>query len=591
MEQTSDRSSIARKSVELSKKEKQMNVKNKACASGNQKISWHNIDWKEAHCMVRKLQMRIAKATKEGRYNKVKSLQWILTHSYSAKVIAVKRVTENKGKNTPGIDGITWSTVKAKADAVKELRRKSYNPSPLRRIYISKKNGKKRPLSIQTMRDRAMQILYLQALEPVSEILADNNSYGFRKNRSTADAIGQCFIKLSRKNSPQWILECDIEGCFDNISHEWLIKNIPIDKEILKKWLKTGYIEKGKLFPIIDGTPQGGPISPVLANMTLDGLEKEVKEKFSSKNERKINLIRFADDIIVTGNSKEILEWEVKPVLENFLSKRGLKLSQSKTRITHIDDGFDFLGENIRKYKGKLIIKPSKENFKAISRKIREVISNNKEIKQSWLIRLINPLIRGWCNYHSGVVAKRAYGKLDDIIWRKLWQWCCRRHQKRSRKWIKAKYFKRAGNRNWVFKAETGETLYKATDTKIIRHIKIRGDYNPFEPEWEVYLEERFQKSMVKHLKHRNCLLKVWRNQKGRCPYCNEKITIETGWHLHHIIKRVDGGNNKLSNLKLLHPDCHKQIHYRNDVAGSYKSLGRLELNAGKLARSVLRGG
>ncbi len=546
-----------------------MNVNNKTCASGNQKINWHNIDWKKAHCKVRKLQIRIAKATKQGRYNKVKTLQWILTHSYSAKVIAVKRVTENKGKNTPGIDGITWSSIKSKATAVNELRRKNYNPLPLRRIYIPKKNGKKRPLSIQTMRDRAMQTLYLQALEPVSESLADNNSYGFRKNRSTADAIGQCFIKLSRRNSPQWVLECDIEACFDNISHEWLIKNIPIDKEILKKWLKTGYVEKGKLFPTMDGTPQGGSISPTLANMALDGLEKELKERLPSKNNGKINLIRFADDIIVTGNSKEILEEEVKPVLENFLSKRGLKLSQSKTRITCIDEGFDFLGENIRKYKEKLLIKPSKENFKAISRKIREVISSNKAIKQSWLIRLINPLIRGWCNYHSGIVAKIAYGKLDTIVWKKLWQWCCRRHPKKSKRWIKAKYFKQVGDRNWVFKAKTGETLYKAADTRIIRHTKIRGEYNPFDPKWEVYLEGRFQKSMIKHLKNRKRLLKVWRIQKGRCPHCQERVTTETGWNLHHIIKRIDGGSNKLSNLKLLHPNCHRQLHYGNDVAGS----------------------
>jgi RNA-directed DNA polymerase len=236
-----------------------MNVK-KTCAPGNHMNNWHNINWKKAHHKVKKLQARIAKATKEGRYNRVKSLQWILTHSFSAKVITVKRVTENQGKSTPGVDGITWFNPELKVTAVKELQRRGrgYRPLPLRRIYIPKKNGKKRALHIPSMKDRAYQALYLQALKPVSETLADNNSYGFRKERSTADAIGQCFINLSRKSSPEWLLEADIAGCFDNISHEWLIKNIPIDKEILKKWLKAGYIEKGKLFPTENGTPQGG---------------------------------------------------------------------------------------------------------------------------------------------------------------------------------------------------------------------------------------------------------------------------------------------------------------------------------------------
>jgi len=513
--------------------------------------------------------VRIAKATKEGRYNKVKSLQWILTHSYSAKVIAVKRVTENQGKVTAGVDGITWFNPELKITAVKELKRKGYRPLPLRRIYIPKKNGKKRALHIPSMKDRACQALYLLALEPVSETQGDNNSYGFRKERSTADAIGQCFNNLSRKSSPEWVLEGDISGCFDNINQEWLIKNIPTDKETLKKWLKAGYIEKGNLYPTEQGTPQGGIISPTLANMTLDGLEKELKGKFPAHRGKKVHLIRYADDFTVTGKSKKILEEEVKPLIEGFLKERGLELSSEKTRITHINEGFDFLGQNIRKYKGKLIIKPSKENFKAITKKIREVIDSHKAIKQSYLIQILNPLIRGWCNYHSGVVAGKAYGKLDTIIWEKLWQWCCRRHPNKGKRWIKDKYFKQIGSRKWVFKAKTGETLLKAGDTKIIRHIKIKGDYNPFDPNWEVYSEERFCKLLVKHIKHRKRFFNVWKAQNGKCPRCEERITEETGWNLHHIVRRVDGGTEVLSNLQLLHPDCHRQLHYGCNAAGS----------------------
>jgi len=539
------------------------------CAPGNHRNNWHDINWKCAHRKVRKLQVRIAKATKEGRYNKVKSLQWILTHSYSAKVIAVKRVTENQGKVTAGVDGITWFNPELKITAVKELKRKGYRPLPLRRIYIPKKNGKKRALHIPSMKDRACQALYLLALEPVSETQGDNNSYGFRKERSTADAIGQCFNNLSRKSSPEWVLEGDISGCFDNINQEWLIKNIPTDKETLKKWLKAGYIEKGNLYPTEQGTPQGGIISPTLANITLDGLEKELKGKFPAHRGKKVHLIRYADDFTVTGKSKKILEEEVKPLIEGFLKERGLELSSEKTRITHINEGFDFLGQNIRKYKGKLIIKPSKENFKAITKKIREVIDSHKAIKQSYLIQILNPLIRGWCNYHSGVVAGKAYGKLDTIIWEKLWQWCCRRHPNKGKRWIKDKYFKQIGSRKWVFKAKTGETLLKAGDTKIIRHIKIKGDYNPFDPNWEVYSEERFCKLLVKHIKHRKRFFNVWKAQNGKCPRCEERITEETGWNLHHIVRRVDGGTEVLSNLQLLHPDCHRQLHYGCNAAGS----------------------
>jgi len=541
------------------------------CASGNHTDTnkWHDIDWKHAHRKVKKLQVRIAKATKEGRYNKVKSLQWILTHSYSAKVIAVKRVTETQGKSTPGVDGIVWSTPEMKITAAKELKRRVYRPLPLRRIYIPKKNGKKRALHIPTMKDRAQQALYLQALEPVSETLADNNSYGFRKERSTADAIEQCFKNLCRKSSPEWVMEADIVGCFDNINQEWLLKNILTDKEILKKWLKAGYIENGKLFPTEDGTPQGGNISPTLANMTLDGLEKKLKEKFSYRSGKKVNLVRYADDFIITGKSKNILEEEVKPLITNFLKERGLELSSEKTRITYIKDGFDFLGQNVRKYKGKLIIKPSKENLKAIMKKIRDLIAGHKTVKQSYLIQILNPLIRGWSNYHSGVVAKNTYSKLDHFIWEKLWQWSCRRHPNKGKRWIKGKYFKQIGSKDWIFKAKTGETLIKASNTKIIRHIKIKGEYNPFNPKWEEYSEKRFCKLQMKHIKHRKRLLNVWKAQNGKCPCCEERITVESGWNLHHIVKRISGGTENLSNLKLLHPNCHRQVHYGWNIAGS----------------------
>ena len=303
----------------------------------------------------------------EGRWGKVKSLQHLLTHSFSGKATAVKRVTENQGKETPGVDKVTWSTPKSKSQAVMSLRQKGYKPQPLKRVYIPKANGKKRPLGIPTMKDRAMQALYLLALDPIAETVADMSSYGFRKERSCADAIAGCFDALRKRVSPQWILEGDIKGCFDNISHKWIIDNIPTDKLILRKWLKAGFIENNSLFPTEAGTPQGGIISPVLANMTLDGLETLLNAKFKRTGNKTrfnpmVHLVRYADDFVITGSTKELLENEIKPLVEEFLASRGLVLSQKKTRITHIEEGFDFLGQNVRKYNGKLLIKPSKKN-------------------------------------------------------------------------------------------------------------------------------------------------------------------------------------------------------------------------------------
>ncbi len=524
-----------------------MNAASRACAPSG--TTWHGINWADVHRQVRRLQARIVKATQKGRHNKVKALQWLLTHSFSGKASAVKRVTENQGRNTPGVDKVTWKTPAAKTNAIASMKRRGYSPLPLRRVLIPKKNGKTRPLGIPTMKDRAMQALYLLALEPVAETTADPNSYGFRPERSTADAGQQCFIVLACKKSAEWVLEADIKGCFDNISHNWMIDKIPTDKTILQKWLKAGYVFQNERFPTEAGTPQGGIISPVLANMTLDGLEAVLKEKFQriSRKKPKMNMVRYADDFIITGNSKEWLENEVKPVVVEFLAARGLILSPEKTKITHIEEGFDFLGWNIRKYNGKLLIKPSKANVKAHLGKIREIIQGNKTAKQANLIKRLNPILRGWANYHQHFVAKKTFGRVDHKVWSMLWRWAARRRPNKGAKWIKAKYFKTKGSRNWVFAAteekEDGKqkelVLLRESDTPIQRHVKIKADANPHDPQWAQYFEYRWGNKMLKSSKGRRKLYRVWLRQDGLCPDCHKSITRNTPWEVQHLVKRT----------------------------------------------------
>ncbi|MFT5720980.1 MAG: RNA-directed DNA polymerase [Motiliproteus sp.] len=533
---------------------------------------WHAIDWETSHRRVRELQVRIAKAAMNEQWRRLKSLQRLLVRSFSAKAIAVKRVTENRGKNTAGVDGELWDAPITKWGAIARLTRRGYKPKPLRRVYIPKANGKLRPLGIPTMLDRAMQALYLLALEPVSETTADRNSYGFRPMRCTADAIEQCFVNLSRAHSAKWVLEGDIKGCFDNISHDWLIANVPMDRTILRKWLKAGYMESNRLHSTEAGTPQGGIISPVLANLALDGLDKELEAQFGRKNTKasyktKVNYVRYADDFIITGISKELLEDEVKPFVEAFMAQRGLSLSPEKTVITHIESGFDFLGQNVRKYRGKCLIKPSHKNVKTSLANVRSVLNGNKTKPAWWVIEKLNPMIRGWANYHRSVMAKEAFNYVDYRIWKMLWQWCKRRHQKRRKRWIRGKYCKTVQTRNWVFQgiAPSGQllSLLYANDTPIKRHTKIKAQANPYDPIWETYFEQRLEQAWRNSDQGKRKTHQRWNRQSKRCPLCKQLITFETGWNMHYVIERHKGGSDKLENLVLMHPNCHRQLHNR----------------------------
>jgi RNA-directed DNA polymerase len=516
------------------KKEKQMTAPHRADASFDHSKDWKSIDWMAAQKTVRRLQVRIAKAIKLGKYRRASALQWLLTHSRAARLLAVRRVSTNRGAKTPGVDKVLWRTDRQKLQATDNLKRHGYRPKPLRRIYIPKKNGKLRPLSIPTLHDRAMQALYALALAPVAETWADPHSYGFREGRCCADALEHVHIALCQKYSAQWVLEGDIRACFDEISHQWLVQHVPMDRQVLRKWLKAGYWEKGQLFPTRQGTPQGGIISPILANLALDGMQNAIAAVVNKMSDR-ANFVRYADDFIVTGASKELLEQKVKPALTAFLSQRGLELSEQKTVTTHIRTGFNFLGHTVRKFGDKLLTFPAKSNVKALRYKISLCIKSALGHSPEVLLRQLNPLIRGWAYYYRHGASKRTFGRLDRFVLSHLRRWATRRHPNKSAAWKQRKYFSATGKSglfgvrlNQGIRAGQVLTLYTAASIPIKRHVKVLRAANPYDPYYRQYFEQRRRRWHISatakgagrpQAERRTRVVKHWLSDAAACLY------------------------------------------------------------------------
>ena len=433
-----------------------------------------------------------------------------------------------------------------------------------------------------------MQALYLLGLDPIGETTADANSYGFRSQRGCADALDQCHKLLRNNHSASWILEGDIKACFDRISHDWLMTHIPMDKVILQQWLQAGFLEKNVFFATTEGTPQGGIASPALANATLDGLEARRAERFGAtrrqRQRNKVHLVRYADDFVITGTSKELLRNEVQPLVAHFLSERGLELSHEKTSITPIEDGFDFLGQNVRRYGTKLLLKPSRKNVRAFLNQIDDLIQHGGgHLTAGQLIECLNPKVRGWALYHRHASSKQTFAHVDNVILKKLWRWARRRHRHKSTTWLKAKYFSRAGDGSWAFRGTTTDreggkravVLFRALSLDIRRHVKVRGEANPYDPSWELYFEERLAAQMASTLTGRGTARYLWLEQKGKCLACGQPLTLEAGWHTHHLLWRTHGGDRGVDNLVLLHPNCHRQVHKEGVVVNKAASRER----------------
>lgn len=524
---------------------------------------WETINWESVERSVNRLQFRIAKATREKKWHLVKRLQYLLTHSYHAKLLAVKKVTTNKGKRTPGIDGEVWTEPATKMRAVIKLTDRRYKAKPLKRVYIEKKSKKaKRPLGIPCMRDRAMQALYALALEPVAETTADNNSFGFRKYRSCKDACEYLFNSLAKKYSAQWVLEGDIKGCFDHISHEWLMEHIPMDKSVLRQFLKAGYISNKQMYPTEEGTPQGGIISPILANMVLDGIQETLHKKYHIGNQTgryscykssqtKVSYARYADDFIVTAATKEIA-LEIKEIIKSFLIPRGLELSEEKTLVTHINDGFDFLGWTFRKFNDKLIIRPSKDSIKKFVAGISETIRKEGNVfTQDMLIAHLNQKIRGWTNYHQTVCSKKIFAAIDHQIFEILWHNMKKKHSKKGRRWIARRYWKTIGNQKWRYAGDS-QILLQLAKTPIIRHPRLKLDKNPYLDRG--YFVDRQYKMGIKFI--RGKYKTVWKRQKGLCYGCGQPIGLEDEKRIIRIAPSEGGDKQTGDSMRYMHRYC-----------------------------------
>ncbi len=554
----------------------------------------HAIPWRQVGHHVRRLQARIVKAVGAGRWGKVRAPVYLLTHSFRGRAVAILRVTTNPGAPTPGVDGEHWDTPGRKAAACYRLRRHGYQPQPLRRVYIPKSSAPSqlRPLGIPTLTDRAMQALYLLGLDPMGETTADANSYGFRCQRSCADALDQGYKVLGQRHNATRILEGAIKACFDRASHNWLLNHIPMDRFILQKWLQAGYLEKDVFVATTEGTPQGGLLPPPWRTRPWMGWKRccgnaSAPPAASARN--KVHLVRSADDFIITGTAKELRRNEARPLVAHFLSERGLELSHEKTGITQIDDGFDFLGQNVRRFGTKLLRKPSRRNEQRFLAKVDDTVRQpGGHLTAGELIERLKLLIRGWVQYHRHVSNNRRLARLDRLILGKLWRWARRRHRHHSAAWVKAQYFAHPGGRGERFHGTIPDRagghhtvwLVQAGATRIRRHVKIRSEANPYDPAWEVYCEERLALSMASTLTGRGTARYLWWEQDGRWRVCSQPLTREAGWHVHHLLWRSHGGGD-IENRVFLHPNCHRQVHSEglvvNKTASREGRSGRLE--------------
>ena len=533
--------------------------------------SWNGIRWAETEAGVRRLQERIFRATEARDWMRVKNLQKLLSRSTAAKLLAIRKVTQqNGGKRTAGVDGVVCDTPAKRLKLFESgLSLKGYRPQPVRRVHIPKADGKRRPLGIPTVKDRVMQAIVKMALEPEWEARFEPNSYGFRPGRGCMDAIGAIHTTLSNPGSARWVLDADISACFDRIDHDALLSRLPVFTATIRRWLKAGVVESGNLSPSAEGTPQGGVISPLLANVALDGMERLLgnatdKGRLLSPHSRRgpnkgVGLVRYADDFVVSAPSREVIEDHVVPTLTAFLAARGLTLSEAKTRIVHVTEGFNFLGFEVKKRPDILMVTPQKSKVLAHVAGIKRWLDDHRQVPAGAVCQSLSPVIRGWANYYRFCMAARTFQKVSHLVWQHLWRWAKRRHPNKPKRWVATRYF--ALHRRWQFR-EGSQALVRHHEIAIARKPKVKATHSPFNPAQRDYWEWR-RELVVRLNTHSKKLGGMLRRQRYRCGMCGGPFQPDDTIHNHHVVRRKDGGVDGVGNRMLAHGWCHTAHHAR----------------------------